>query len=47
MKGLALLLFNYLCDFYYVDSLGIHPCLLIPEMNKNLGLFTKSKLNFP
>ena len=46
MKGLALL-FKVYSDFHHVHSLGIHPCLLIPEMNKNVGLFTTSNLNFP
>ena len=42
MKGLALLL-QVLWFFPHVYSLGVHFYLLIPEMNKNLGLFTTSK----
>ena len=44
MKGLALLLKYKFCDFpSCLYSLGVHFYLLIPEMNKNLGLFTTSK----
>ena len=42
MKGLALL-FKVFVIFPHVYSLGVHFYLLIPEINKNLGLFTTSK----
>ena len=42
MKELALL-FNVFVICHHVHSLGVHHCLLIPKINKNLALFTISK----
>ena len=42
MKELALP-FKIFVIFHHVHSLGVHPCLLIPEISKNVGLFTTSK----
>ena len=42
MKELALL-FNVFVICHPVHSLGVHHCLLIPKINKNLALFTISK----
>ena len=44
--GVSIAVWSF-CDFHHVHSLGIHHCLLIPEINKNLGLFTTSKFIFP
>ena len=42
MKGLAIAVKGFVI-FPHVYSLGVHFYLLIPEMNRNLGLFTTSK----